>query len=87
MVVAVAGGAVKADALHRQGVDLTAGDPEPVLQGMPEFRVAEAAEYQGEAVVGEVDVADGLPGAGLQGVARPSPIPGRGTCGDRPEKM
>ena len=84
-VEAVAGGAVEADPLDGQGVDLTGAGPELGLDVVPGFGVAESGEDQGEAVVGEVDVADGLSGAGFEGVVEIAlPNRGRVTCGDRP---
>ena len=67
-VEAVAGGAVEADPLDGQGVDLAGAVPEVGLDGVPGFGVAESGEEQGEAVVGEIDVADGLSGEGFEGV-------------------
>ena len=65
---AVAGGAIEADPLDGQGVDLAGAGPELGLDVVPGFGVAESGEDQGEAVVGEVDVADGLSGASFEGV-------------------
>ena len=67
-VEAVAGGAIESDPLDGQGVDLAGAVPELGLDVVPGFGVAESGEDQGEAVVGEVDVADGLSGAGFEGV-------------------
>ena len=83
-VEAVAGGAIEADPLDGQGVDLAGGGPEFGLDGVPGFGVVESGEDEGEAVVGEVDVADGLSGAGFEGVMEiVCPVADVATYGDR----
>jgi hypothetical protein len=67
-VEAVAGGAIEADPLQGQGVDLAGAVPEVGLDAVSGLGVAEGFQDQGQAVVGEVDVADGRPGAGFEGV-------------------
>ena len=58
-VEAVAGGGVEADPLDGQGIDVAVGVPEIGFQLVPGVGIAEAGEDQGEAVVGELDGADG----------------------------
>ena len=68
-VVAIAGGGVEVDPLHRrQGIDLALGVPEVGFQLMPDLRIAEAFQDQGEAVVAELDGPNGLADEGLEGV-------------------
>ena len=71
-MVAIAGGGVEADPLHgRQGIDLTLGAPEVGFQILPDVRIAEALQDQGQAVVAELDGPNGLADEGLEGVLEP----------------
>jgi hypothetical protein len=65
---AVAGGAVESDALQGEGVDRAGALPEVGLDPVPSLVAAQPSQEQGEAVVGEVDVADGEPGDGFEAV-------------------
>jgi hypothetical protein len=68
-VVAIAGGGVEPDPLHRRhGVDVALGAPEVGFQLVPGRRIAEAFQDQGEAVVAELDGPNGLADEGLEGV-------------------
>jgi hypothetical protein len=67
-VEAVAGGAIEADALQGEGVDLAGTLPEVGFDPVPGFGVAQPSQEQGEAVISEVDLADGQPGDGLEAV-------------------
>jgi len=67
-VEAVAGGAVESDPLQGEGVDRAGAHPEFGLDGVPGFGVAQPRQQQGEAVVGEIDVADGESGDRFQAV-------------------
>ena len=69
-VVAIGGGGVEADPLHRrQVIDLALGAEEGGLQLVPGRLVAEAFEDQGQAVIAEIDRANGLADEGFQGVS------------------
>jgi hypothetical protein len=68
-VEAATGGAIEPDSLDRQLVDLAGDAPEVGLDAVPEFGVTEGLEDEAEAVIGEVDVANGLSGDGFEGLA------------------
>jgi hypothetical protein len=59
---------VEADPLDGQGIDLAGGAPEGGLDAVPEGGVAEPSEQEREAVVGEIEVADGQSGGGFKGM-------------------
>jgi hypothetical protein len=67
-VIAAAGGGVESDPLDRQGIDVAVGVPEVGFEGLARGRGIEALQEQGEAVVAELDGADGLADGGLEGV-------------------
>src|SRR5262249_15050991 len=68
-VVAVAGGGIEMDPPDlRQGVDVALGVPEVGFRLVPDLRIAEAVEDQGEAIIGELRGPDGLADEGLEGV-------------------
>jgi hypothetical protein len=67
-VEAVAGGAVESDPLQGEGVDRAGALPEFGLEGVPGLGVAQPRQQQGEAVVGEIAVADGESGDRFEAV-------------------
>jgi len=70
-VVAIGGGGVEADPLHRrQGIDLALGAPEAAFQSLPDRQIAEAFQDQGESIVAELDGPNGLADEGLDGVLK-----------------
>ena len=69
-VVTITGGAIQADPLDRQFIDVTSGLPEIGFQAGPDRRVAESLEDQGEAIVGEVDGAERLARDGFEGMVQ-----------------
>ena len=70
-VVAIGGGGVEADPLHRrQRIDLALGVPEVGFQLVPDLQIAETFQDQGQAVVAELDGPNGLADDGLDGVPK-----------------
>jgi len=67
-VISATGGGIESDPLDGQGVDVTVGSPDLGFQGFPSGGVVEAFEQQGQAVVAELNGAEGLAGEGLKGV-------------------
>ena len=69
-VVTITGGAIQADPLDGQFIDVTSGLPEIGFQEAPDGRVAGPLEHEGKAIVGEVDGTERLARDGFEGMVQ-----------------